>query len=283
MTAEKVYLNGELIDHDKAVIPVGNPGLLHGVGLFETLRVYSARPFRLDRHIERMQASAAKLDLSIGNAQERIPDAVKAVVETNQLTDARVRFTITPPADPSDAESGTLLVTAQAVAGYPPELYEQGMTVYICDTYRQSSRDPLAGHKTTSYLPRLLALRTAQEKHCGEALWFTPTNHLAEGSISNVFLVKDGCLRTPALDTPVLPGITRAEVLDLARSAGIRIEESPCSLDDVLDADEVFLTNAVMEVMPVTRIERIAIAGEKPGPITRQLHDAYRERTLSVR
>jgi branched-chain amino acid aminotransferase len=192
-----------------------------------------------------------------------------------------VRFTVTA-ADPLDPQARpTLIVSAQAVTGYPPEMYEKGMTVFICTDYRQSAQDPLAGHKTTSYFPRLVALRTAQERGCNEALWFTPANLLAEGCISNVFLVKNGELRTPPLDTPVLPGIAREVVLEQAAALGITAHQVPCTIDDLLDADEVFLTNSVMEVMPVTRVERKAIANEKPGPVTRRLLEAYRTLTQS--
>ena len=120
-------------------------------------------------------------------------------------------------------------------------------------------------------------LRDAQERHCGEAIWFTPENALAEGSISNVFLVRENRLLTPPLDTPVLPGITRALVLQLAESLQIPAEEKACTIDDLLDAEEVFLTNAIMEVMPVTRVEKKAIAEEKVGLITRRLNEAYHD------
>lgn len=276
----KVYLNGEILDAERATVGVDNPSLLHGVGLFETLRTYSGRPFRLEQHIERLQASAAALKMPVVEAVPLIPEAVRAVLDENNLSDARVRITVTPP--PAGEGGGlTVLVTAQATTGYPAELYEQGMTVFVCTDFRQSCQDPLAGHKTTSYFSRLLALRQAQERKCGEALWFTPENLLAEGSVSNVFLVREGRLRTPPLDTPILPGISRALTLELARELGIEAEETPCNVNDLLDAEEVFLTNSIMEVMPVTRVERRAIGTDKPGTVTRRLLDAYRARVQS--
>lgn len=277
--SEQAYLNGRLVNLREAAVDVTNPSLLHGVGLFETLRVYRGRPFRLAQHVERMKASAGRLSMPLGRAIEQIAGAVEMVLEANGLQDARVRFTVTPPSSPDHPDETTLLVTAQQITGYPKELYEKGMTVFICNDYRQSSHDPLAGHKTTSYFPRLIALRDAQAHQCGEALWFTPDNLLAEGCISNVFMVKDGQLRTPPLNTPVLPGITRAVVLELARADGIPTEESPCTINTLLDADEVFLTNAIMEIMPVTRVERRSIADEKPGPVTRRLAGVYRDLT----
>lgn len=274
--SEKMYFNGSLVPASQAVLPVSNPSFLHGVGLFETIRAYGGRCFRLDEHIQRLAASAQRFNMPVAETLEQIPAAIEQVLDANQLGDARVRVTVTPPGASEEAHHVTLLVRAEATRGYPAELYERGMTVRICTEYRQSSQDPLAGHKTTSYFPRLLALRDAQEHDCGEALWFTPENRLAEGCMTNVFIVKDGRVHTPPLDTPILPGVTRAAVLELADDEGILIDQSPMTIDDVLRADELFLTNAIMEVMPVTRIEQQAIGGEKTGPVTLRLLDAYR-------
>jgi len=273
----KVYLNSQLIDFDAAKIHVSSPALLHGVGLFETLRAYDGKPFKLQPHIDRLKASAEKLNMPIGDLIEQIPDAVTQVLQANELADARIRFTIAPPGPHNESAEPLLLIAAQATSGYPADFYQKGMTVYVCSDYRQSRQDPLAGHKTTSYFARLLVLRDAQERGCGEALWFTPENLLAEGCISNVLVVKAGRLATPPLDTPVLPGVTRAVILEIAQAKGLDVEEKPQTLKDLLDADEVFLTNAIMEVMPVTRVERRAIGDEKPGAITNQLRNAYHE------
>jgi branched-chain amino acid aminotransferase len=272
---ERAYLNGQLIEIARATVSISNPALLHGVGLFETLRAYDGRPFRLQQHVDRLARSARHFDMPVLDVLDQIPQAVQSVLEANNLKNARIRFTVTPPGAHGDHDHPTLLVAAQQTSGYPPELYENGMTVHLCTRWRQSAHDPLASHKTTSYFSRLLALRDAQAAGCGEGLWFTPDNHLAEGCISNVFMVKNGRPRTPPLDTPVLPGVTRATVIELAAAAGIAIEEVPCAINDLLDADEVFLTNAIMEVMPVTRVEQRTIANEKPGPVTSQLARAY--------
>jgi len=276
---EKVYLQGKIIDLSQAMINVSNPGLLHGVGLFETLRAYGGKPFKLDSHIQRLKNSADKLEFNIENVVDQIPNAVEQVLQANQLENARIRFTLLPPNSADLNDRPILLAAAQQLTGYPPELYDKGMAVYICNQFRQSAQDPLTGHKTTCYYPRLIALREAQKKQCGEALWFTPNNLLAEGSISNIFIVKDKKLQTPPVDTPILPGITRDLVLQLAKQNDIPADQKPCTIDHLLEADEVFLTNSIMEIMPVTQIELRVVADEKPGPITRKLHDAYRELT----
>ncbi|HSW45519.1 MAG TPA: aminotransferase class IV [Phycisphaerae bacterium] len=278
----RIYLNGRMVEASKAVVPASNPSLLHGVGLFETLRTYEGRPFALERHIERMKVSAARLNMPVQEVIDKVPDAVAELIEANRLKNARIRFTVAPPGQIEPADVPTILVAGQETAGYAQDLYERGMTVYVCTDYRQSRQDPLAGHKTTSYFSRLLVLRDGQDRGCGEALWFTPENLLAEGCISNVFIVKDGRLRTPPLDTPVLPGITRAVTIELARAAGIKVDESSCTINDLLGADEIFLTNAIMEIMPVTRIEKKAIGDEKPGTITKKLADTFRDLVAQV-
>ena len=278
----KVYLNDGLVEMSRAAVAVANPSFLHGVGLFETLRTYDGQPFRLDQHIDRLRTSAQKLHIQVDDVIPHIPQAVQQVIKASHLVNARIRFTVSPPGpqeQEKDEARPTLLVAGKETAGYAPELYERGMTVHICDAYRQSRHDPLAGHKTTSYFPRLIALRDAQDRGCGEALWFTPDNLLAEGSVSNVFLVKAGRLRTPPLDTPVLPGITRAAVLELAHDNNLPVDEHPCHINHLLEADEVFLTNAIMEVMPVTRVEKRVIGNDRPGPITLRLAETYRELT----
>jgi len=276
----KVWLNGELIDWDAARVSAMDAGFLHGVGLFETLRAYNGRIFRLEAHYERLRRSATALRLPLLPDAERFRRALEEVLAANGLSDARLRLTVTPGRTQRPDDSGmpvtpTILATATAVSAYPREFYEKGMTVLI-SAYRQSKGDPLAGHKTTSYWPRLTALREAHEAGCGEALWFTPENLLAEACMSNIFVVRGDVIQTPPLDTPVLPGIVRNLILELAARDGRTAREARLTIHDLLDADEVFLTNSVMEVMPVCRVERRAIGTEKPGPVTAWAADQYR-------
>jgi branched-subunit amino acid aminotransferase/4-amino-4-deoxychorismate lyase len=212
---------------------------------------------------------------------EHLPDEsdFRKLLEMNELAEARCRLTVTTGTlhtdQPSEETHPTVLASAAAQPAYPAEMYTKGMTVMIAP-YRQSTRDPIGGHKTINYLPRLLALSAARENSCSEAIWFTTDNRLAEGSISNVFLVTDKTLKTPPLDTPVLPGITRAAVLELAQADGQPVAESPLTINDLLDADEVFLTNSVMEVMPVTSVEQKTIRDGRPGKVTSRLAELYR-------
>ena len=280
--SEYIFLNHELIDADKARVSVHDAGLLHGVGLFETMRSYNSKVFRLNDHLDRLLRSAKKLNIHISQSPEELVNAVRTLLDANKLTEARLRLTLTrgsirqtdiPEDQPVES---TLIITAAALTSYPPELYRFGMTVII-SSYKQNPDDPIAGYKTINYFPRLLALQQAQQKNAGEALWFNTSNRLAEGCISNVFLVKDDTLLTPPLETPVLPGITRKVVLELADKNNIKCRQSELLIKDLLEASEVFLTNSIMQLMPVCRIEAHKVADEKPGPIYQKLHDLYRQ------
>lgn len=277
-----VYLNGQFLGSGEAHVGVTDGGFLHGAGLFETIRVEDGRPFRLEAHIDRLRNSASKLLQPI--SREQLPDTaiVAELLERNALRDARLRLTVTagPMIERLEvpAPGMTVCLTASPLTAYPPALYEQGVTVVICQ-FRQSQGDPTGGHKTTSYLPRLLGLREAHAARCMEAIWFTNSNQLAEGSISNVFVVRSGRLLTPPLHTPVLPGIARAVVFEEAAKLGIDAAEKALTINDLLDAEEVLLTNSIMQVMPVTRVEKRDIAGGRVGPLARKLLAAYREAT----
>jgi branched-chain amino acid aminotransferase len=275
-----IYHNGEFQPAGEARVSASDGGLLHGAGVFETMRAAGGRVFRLDRHLARLRRSVAALIRPI-EADALPEEAVFAeLLRRNALNSARMRMTVTAgavSAEPSgEASPLTVLITAAPLQEYPPEFYARGIAVVLCP-FRQSPSDPIAGHKTTAYLPRLLGLRAAGQAQSIEALWFTTENRLAEGCISNVFVAKNGVLRTPPLDTPVLPGIARACVLEIAAAAEIESREEPLTINDLLDADEVLLTNTIMRVMPVIRVERRDIGEGKVGPIARKLLDDYRD------
>ena len=203
------------------------------------------------------------------------------MLERNDLRTARVRLTVTADdmlrSDTDPEHNLTVCATVSSASQYSKEVYERGVTAVI-SKYCQSTADPLAGHKTTNYLARLVALNEARKTGCVEALWFTPSGLLAEASISNVFIVSDGVVSTPPTDTPVLPGIARGLVLELCVDGGIQFAQRDITMDDLLSADEVFLTNSIMQILPVRRIEKREIGDGKPGPVTRGLAEQYRAR-----
>jgi branched-chain amino acid aminotransferase len=198
-----------------------------------------------------------------------------------------VRITATrgpvgPQLDDDEAPRATLLVTAGPMTPYPAELYDRGCTVVVSDI-RANETDPVIFHKTTNFMRSLLALRDAHRARATEALLFNTRNRLAEGALSNVFLVNGGRLLTPPVEDGLMPGITRAAVLELAAEIGGPAEQRSLTVHDLLDADEVFLTNSIMEILPVGRIEQHEVGPKedpnrlgKPGPVTRRLAEAYK-------
>lgn len=278
MDTENVYLNGTIVDASTAAVSVTDSSFLYGIGLFETMRAVNGRVFRLDDHLARLNASAAKLGIHCADDKEAITTAIDRLMRANELTDARLRLSLSNgPLTEDGQPSGNLLITAAEYIPYPKEYYEKGVRVILTD-YRQNSKDPYCGHKTTCYGPRLMALRDAHAQLAAEALWFTTENTLAEGCVSNVFIVKDGALHTPPLATPVLPGIARQTVLELADELQLTASETTLRINDLLTADEVFLTNVIMQVLPVTSIEAHSVGNGKPGPITGKLKNAYQTR-----
>lgn len=275
-----VLFNGEFVREGDAHVVISDGGWLHGAGLFETIRAAGGRVFRLNAHLDRLRNSAEQVLRPLDERSLPTADQLENLLRRNELVDARLRITVSAgemrPTTSDEPSSMTVCVTAVPLAEYPPAYYEKGITAVICP-YRQCPDDPLVGHKTTSYLPRLLGLRAAERARCQEALWFTTRNELAEGSISNVFVVRNGRLFTPPLNTPVLPGVARAVVLELARETGIEANEARLGIDDLLDADECFLTNVVMTVMPVVRVERREIGTGRVGDCARGLFNAFRE------
>jgi branched-chain amino acid aminotransferase len=295
--ANIVWINGTFVDEAEASVSVRDTGLLHAAGVFTTMRADGGRVFRLDQHLQRLRASCEALFIPMLPKDQVLRDAIAALLARNNLNDARLRLTVTRGHAEQDPVHGmrltpTIFCTAAALEPYPAELYTKGMTAILLDEQKLNPYDVQAGHKTLNYFSRLAALRSANERGAGEALWFNVHNYLQSGSISNVFVVKDGVLVTPptavelrdavvAEVTPypksnVLPGITRGAVMELAREAKLGVKLGGLTVNDLLEADEVFITNSIMLVMPVCRIERKAIGSDKPGPVTKQLMEALK-------
>ena len=289
-----VWLNGQFLDESAATISVRDAGLLHAAGVFTTMRGRAGEVVRLVAHLARLRASCDALFVPLVPKDGVLAEAAAELLRRNALPEARLRLTVTRGTTHTDPEQGqyaepTALLTATPFEPYPPEFYSAGMTVLALDRHKLNPYDPQAGHKTLDYFSRFSALREAARRGAAEALWFNVHNYLQSGSISNIFLVNDGRLLTPPtraelLDeaveaaTPypqsnVLPGITRAAVVEAARAAGIDVVLRGLSINDLLSADEAFLTNSIMSVMPIGRVENHAFASV-PGPVTRTLSEA---------
>jgi branched-chain amino acid aminotransferase len=275
-----MYLNGKLVEEESAVVSVLDRGLLHGYGLFETMRSYGGRVFRLEEHYQRLSEGAVRLAMSIPLSLAGLAEAVGAVLDRNErTTDARLRLTVTAGALPGpDGASGKATVTlfARPLGDYPPELYRRGMAA-IVSRGRRNETSPLSGVKSLNHLDNLLSKEEARRLGADEAILLNTRGQVAEGSASNVFLVVGERLVTPTIDSGALPGITRGVVLELARSAGLEAVESDVEVGAFEEASEAFLTGSVMEVMPLTVVEGRPVGSGRPGPMTERLRGLYGE------
>lgn len=279
---EIVYLNGRLMPRNKARISTLDYGFLYGYGLFETMRAYGGQVFRLDRHLNRMAQSAKVLGISIEILE--LKGAVMDTIQANKLSEARIRLTvsigegeITP--DVSKCQRPTVLIMAENYQPYPEKVYRKGFRAVVSDIQR-NSQSPLSRLKSTSYLESILARQEARGAGVDEALCLNEKGFLAEGSMSNIFLVADGRLKTPGYDSGILPGITRQMVLELATKLGIDTLECNIRLDELFQAQEAFFTSSLIEVMPLTEIEGKPIGSGKLGIVTKRLIETYRRLVL---
>jgi branched-subunit amino acid aminotransferase/4-amino-4-deoxychorismate lyase len=279
---------------EKAAVSVTDAGFQHAVGLFETFQVFHGKPFRLDAHLRRLAGSAKELGLAEQIEVEALATAVRQTIEHNRLARARVRLTLTAgtlsmlkAATPGSGEAPeievkrTVAIVPTPPTSYDPAYFTDGATVVIHGA-AASPFDENAGHKTLDYWARLRSLRRAAAAGAGEAVWLNVTNHLASGAVSNLLLVKDGVVLTPfargeevpgALRAPVLPGVTRAAVIELAHAQGVEVKRQMLTVQDLLDADEVMLTNSGWGVLPVTKVEQREIGDGKVGAMTTALRE----------
>jgi len=284
--AEIIYLNGQLISRSKAKLSSFDHGFLYGYGLFETMRAYNGHIFRLDHHLARLRSSAQSLGLThsvlhIVGGKQSLEVACLATLEANKLKNARLRLTVsagegdmTP--DPSTCSSPTVLITARNIVPLPSEKYESGFKATL-SPLRRNSQSPLSRLKSTSYIENILARMAARATGCDEAILLNEQGYLTEGSTTNIFLSSNEELITPSLESGVLPGITRETVLEIARASNIKTRERQAELKELIEAEEAFVTNSILELMPLTWFDGKPIGTGKPGQLTKKLIAAYKE------
>jgi len=283
---ETVYLNGSLVPRSQARVSVFDYGFLYGYALFETMRAYNGRIFLLERHLKRLRDSAATIGLGSRLAEVDLGKACNDTLKANNLPDARLRLTVSRgeagsfPGPDTDAVP-TVLVTATSYQGLSDRIYNEGFKVGI-SSLRRCSRTPLSRLKSANYLVSVLAKRETEAAGLDESLLLNERDLITEGSISNVFFVGRSGLVTPPVDSGILPGITRGVVLELARNLKINASEIDIKIADLAQFNEAFLTNSIMEIMPLVEVRdssgKIIIIGSgKPGAVTQRLMTAYRE------
>jgi branched-chain amino acid aminotransferase len=279
-----VFLNDRLVPEDEARVSVFDHGLLYGDGVFEGLRSYAGRVFRLDAHLDRLYASARAIRLTIPLGKEAVAQAVLDTLAANDLVDGYVRLVVTRGAgglglDPNKTSHPQVIVIADQISLYPREYYERGLRIVTAATQRTHSAALSPRIKSLNYLNNIMAKLEGLQAGCVEALMLNHKGEVAECTGDNIFVVRGSGagprLLTPPPDAGILEGITRGAVMDLAHAAGIDCREQTLVRHDLYTADECFLTGTAAEVIPVVEIDGRPIGDGVPGPITARLIDAF--------
>jgi branched-chain amino acid aminotransferase len=280
----RVWINGKIRALKEAKISVFDRGFLYGDGAFETMRSYSGKVFKLERHIERLLKALKTVRIKSPYSGKDIREAVYSLLNINQLKSAYIRMTVTRGEGRfgisySDRLRPNTVIVAKAFTGYSESLYSRGISAKVVDI-RHNERSPLSGIKSSSFLNYILARFEAKEKGFDEAILMNTDSFITEGATSNIFLAKKGSLITPSAESGILCGITRAVIIEIARKLGVKVAQKKVTRRELESADEVFLTNSLVEILPVTRIGPRRIGDGLPGELTKLLHISYQKQVL---
>jgi branched-chain amino acid aminotransferase len=273
------FVNGQFVPESQASIPIFDRGFLYGDGLFETVCVYSGKVFRLDRHLERLWDGLKTLQFSIPVTPESLARLLNELIQRNGIGDGFARILVTRGVSEfglgtTTSRNPNVVMYAQPRARWSEERYRKGFRVIIA-TERANAQSVMEVTKTISRAHHVLAKMEAERAGVDDAVMLNTDGHLAEGTASNLFLVKNGALLTAPIEAGLLPGITREIIQTLAKAEGVPIQEGKYTSQDFYAADEAFLSSTLMELMPVVEVDGRKIG--KDCPITRKLHAAYRQ------
>jgi branched-chain amino acid aminotransferase len=278
----KIYIDGQLLDEANARISVFDHGLLYGDGVFEGIRFYNSRVFRLEEHIRRLYDSAKSILLTIPMSPEEMTQALLETCRANGLTDGYIRLVITRGAgplglSPYKCPKASVIIIACGIQLYPEEAYCNGLAMATCAT-RRPTHDTLSPQvKSLNYLNNVMAKVEAIQAGAEEGLMLNDRGLVAECTGDNLFIIRDGVISTPPISAGALDGITRKAVFDIAAGLGISIREVELSRHDIYTADECFLTGTAAEVIAATKLDQRIIGSGKPGPVTERVIAAFRE------
>ena len=283
----KIYFNGKLVPKEEAAVSVFDHGLLYGDGVFEGIRFYGGRVFRLEEHIERLYKSARAIALDIAMTPDEMARAVVQTIAANGLTDGYVRLVVTRGEgslglSPRSCPKPTIFIIASTITLYPDEMYKNGLKLVTCATRRiaHGALSPMV--KSLNYLNNIMAKIEAEQAGAGEGLMLNEQGYVAECTGDNVFVIRDGRIVTPPIAAGALAGVTRAVVFELARELGIEIREENITRYDIYTADECFLTGTAAEIIPAVELDARPVHDGKPGPVTLRLTEMFRELTRTT-
>jgi branched-chain amino acid aminotransferase len=282
-----IYIDGEYLPQEEAKISVFDHGLLYGDGVFEGIRSYKGRVFKLDEHLQRLYDSAKAIMLEIPISIESMEEAVLETLRRNQLHDAYIRLVVTRGVgdlglDPDKCPVPTIIIITDKITLYPPNFYEDGLEIVTVSVRRNYAEAVSPRIKSLNYLNNILANIEGKQAGAGEALMLNADGYVVECSGDNIFFVKDGTVVTPPTHIGILEGVTRNTVIDLARDLGLVVEGKIFTRHDLYTADECFLTGTAAEVIPVVKIDRRVIGNGSPGVVTQKLIEEFHEITSLV-
>ena len=283
----KIYIDGEFYDKANAKISVFDHGLLYGDGIFEGIRFYNGRVFRLDEHIDRLFHSARAIALDIGMDKAAVTEATLETIRQNNLRDGYIRLVVTRGVgdlglNPYLCPKSTTIIIASAITLYPKEKYQNGLEIVTCATRRipHGALSPMV--KSLNYLNNVLAKIEAQHAGAGEGLMLNEQGFVSECTGDNVFIVKNSEILTPPIASGALAGVTRGVVFEMAAEFGITVREPMLTRYDIYTADECFLTGTAAEVIPAVRLDTRPIGDGRPGPVTQRLMGRFSELTAAT-
>jgi len=279
-----IFINGLLIPQDEAKVSVLDRGFLYGDGVFETLRAYSGKIFRIDDHIKRLFCSANAICLKTPFTGNYIKESLYQTLMGNNLKDAYLRLTITrgisdPGLDTEGCLNPTMTIISREFSGYPEDLYRHGIKAAVVSTRRIPASALNPEIKSLNFLNNIMARVEARESGAAEAFMLSTEGYVAEGTVSNIFIVKDGVVKTPPLSVGILNGVTRSLVIGLAQKNNIPLTEQQFQPEELYAADECFVTSTLYEVMPVTSINNKPVGTGHPGDISQSMLSIFRELT----
>lgn len=282
-----IYLDGQIVPETEAKVSVFDHGLLYGDGIFEGIRFYNGRVFRLEQHIRRLYDSAKSILLNIPITPEEMIKATCDTVRANKLRDGYIRLVVTRGVGPMGLSPfkcprPSIVIIASSITLYPKEAYENGLTMATCATRRprHDILSPLV--KSLNYLNNVMAKVEAIQAGAEEGLMLNDTGLVAECTGDNIFVVRDGAITTPPLTAGALNGITRGVVFDIANELGIPIRDAEMSRHEIYTADECFLTGTAAEVIAAVKLDQRPIGDGKPGPLTQRIIARFRELTQTT-
>ncbi|MEM7144183.1 MAG: branched-chain-amino-acid transaminase [Verrucomicrobiota bacterium] len=283
----KVYIDGQLLDEADAKISVFDHGLLYGDGIFEGIRIYDGRVFELEAHLDRFADSAKAIDLTLPLDNAAIAEAILETIRANELQDGYVRLLATRGAgglglNPYLCEKASLIVIASKISLYPEDKYTNGLTVVTCGTRRPSHAALSPTVKSLNYLNNVMAKIEAMHAGADEGVMLNEQGLISECTGDNIFVVKNGAVTTPPVAAGILDGITRRIVMNIIDEIGLPLSEPMMSRYDLYTADEVFLTGTAAEIIAVVQYDNRTIGDGKPGPVTRQCIEKYRDLTKTT-